>query len=974
MTESPKKNLSRKGKQNDSDKESSRTGSISGSDFQKTAQNTTDPDLADQEATFQQKGENDALSDTGFFDSRTQAIDPSQLEATQGSIEWGKQSAQNQEEARKPQESSEEKAAPSTDDEQTRVRDLESETIFREADQAAKKGEGSLDSDGIDGFDILEELGRGAFGVVYRALDIKLDREVAIKVPLLQDTKLAKQYIREARNAAKIDAHGIIPVFQVGSTKDGQPFVVQKLIDGSTLGSILEKADVPVSWAISTLAKVANAISKAHESGLVHRDLKPDNILIDQKGEPWIADFGLAVFEEDQKGLRGEIAGTPVYMAPEQLSNRADWLDGRADIWALGIILYKTLSGRLPFESEEFFELKQQILNRHPKPLSQRSSALPSDLDEVFNRCCAKDVTGRYGRASELAVALMEVLEHSGIPLEEIQIESSSDGSATIRSRSISKIHSTRRSTKQSIQIAPQEQATNRWLGIGLASIAIVGVIGFLVIWSKLNEQDPPVPSVDSAGGSTVGIPKNRSPVEPETTEVRTPADLGTAQEAEQPAQIIVSLSGDGTHESLAEAIEAAKPDAEIQVSAGTYRESLLIEKNVQLVGLGSRDEVRIVGQENAAFTIKGDAQVGFANLFIDAKGTDINTVELISGELEIKGCELETSSYDCIKVHPASSLQISSCRLSSMENPAIVSKQAKKLTIDNCDFQFDLASVAVERKQQAVAIELTESPATIQNCTFTGTGKKGKGISARGSSGRILIDENRFTGLMHAVELFECRDVNLVGLNLISDCQLGIVAESSSGVLEELEILESQIGCSLDGKNSFLFSNATVRNCKYGIRILDSDVEFEGSKIENNTLVAMMVDVPGKIIKLEDCSLRENKIAVLMPAGTLEFTQGTISSNSAVGILVADYSVDPKSFAERANSPDLVRRVVAKSTRINGKKGADAMFFRAPGSYKFEKAIYNDFQNGNKPRLGEGLTSEQKGQEVSVIPLKGGE
>ncbi len=141
------------------------------------------------------------------------------------------------------------------------------------------------EQESIPGFEVVEELGRGAFGVVFRAIDRNLDRQVAIKLPVLKNADLSDKYLQEARNAAQIDAAGIVPVYQVGTTDSGHPFVVQKLINGSTLQELLKESEsLPATWVVEMVRKLADAIGIAHQTGLVHRDLKPDNIFVVESG------------------------------------------------------------------------------------------------------------------------------------------------------------------------------------------------------------------------------------------------------------------------------------------------------------------------------------------------------------------------------------------------------------------------------------------------------------------------------------------------------------------------------------------------------------------------------------------------------------------------------------------------------------------------------------------------------------------
>ncbi|WP_153559014.1 protein kinase domain-containing protein [Roseimaritima sediminicola] len=264
----------------------------------------------------------------------------------------------------------------------------------------------------LGAFRIDSELGRGAFGVVYQAYDSRLQRKVAIKVPLLDSPVSRQQYIDEARRAAMIEGVGLVPVYHVDVTDNGSPYVVQKFIDGPNLRNLLERVGgLDLETAILVVRAVARALSIAHRHGMIHRDLKPENILLDPQGRPWIADFGLALGEDEQEGRAGEIAGTPLYMSPEQVRGDTDWLDGRTDIWAAGVLLYELIAGRPPFTAKNVERLTREICQRDPKPLSQRRSHVPPELDAVFSRCCAKEVRERYASADELANHLDVVLE-----------------------------------------------------------------------------------------------------------------------------------------------------------------------------------------------------------------------------------------------------------------------------------------------------------------------------------------------------------------------------------------------------------------------------------------------------------------------------------------------------------------------------------------------------------------------------------
>jgi serine/threonine protein kinase len=190
-------------------------------------------------------------------------------------------------------------------------------------------------------------------------------------------------------------------VLQVGETCDGTPFVVQKLIEGRNLAEIL-KLGGPLApdQAVSILTEVCRSLATAHARAMVHRDLKPGNILVDESGMPWVADFGLAFTEEDVESGRNyqsSVAGTPAYMSPEQLSDCVERLDGRCDIWALGVILYEVLTGKRPFRGSDPVELREQIRHHDPRPISQRQPHLSSQWTPLLCKAAGRSLRQRFG-------------------------------------------------------------------------------------------------------------------------------------------------------------------------------------------------------------------------------------------------------------------------------------------------------------------------------------------------------------------------------------------------------------------------------------------------------------------------------------------------------------------------------------------------------------------------------------------------
>ena len=256
----------------------------------------------------------------------------------------------------------------------------------------------------IAGFQILGVAGRGGNGTVYRALDQKLNRIVAIKLidrDHAVDSMRSTQLRREAETSATLKHPNIVPVYQVGEIS-GAPFIVMEFIHGGSLAERLQKGPLPVTEAVELSRQVADAIASAHEKSMVHRDLKPGNILLDSDKTPRVCDFGLArrLNSDETLHLTGDIVGTPAYMPPEQA--RGERVDVRADVYALGAVLYETLTGRPPFQAATPWEILHQVLTTDVIPLRQLNPVLPRDLETICAKCLEKNAARRYSSAKEV--------------------------------------------------------------------------------------------------------------------------------------------------------------------------------------------------------------------------------------------------------------------------------------------------------------------------------------------------------------------------------------------------------------------------------------------------------------------------------------------------------------------------------------------------------------------------------------------
>lgn len=258
----------------------------------------------------------------------------------------------------------------------------------------------------IDRYEIVSEIGQGAMGVVYRANDPLLERTVAIKTISLELSKdefdeFEKRFYREASSAGRLNHPNIVTIHDVGNT-DNVAYMAMEFLEGEELRDILDSGkELTVDRIAEITAQVADGLAFAHEHGVVHRDIKPSNIMVMKNGVAKITDFGIALIPAGSRTMDGMVLGSPKYMSPEQVVGRE--VDGRSDIFSLGVMLYEMLTGKSPFSGDNISTIMYRILNEMPALPSTLKPELPEAFDYIIAKALAKHPDERYANAAEIA-------------------------------------------------------------------------------------------------------------------------------------------------------------------------------------------------------------------------------------------------------------------------------------------------------------------------------------------------------------------------------------------------------------------------------------------------------------------------------------------------------------------------------------------------------------------------------------------
>ncbi len=337
----------------------------------------------------------------------------------------------------------------------------------------------------VDQYQISRHIARGGMADVYLAEDVDLGRQVVLKVmlPMLaQDAEFVARFRREAQTTARLNHPNIVQVYRTGSVPNtGQPYLAMQYIQGGTLQqtllTLLQRDQIlQTTTALSLIRQMADALDVAHRAGIVHRDLKPSNILLHPNGTPVLTDLGIAAVSTESRLTRtGDVMGTPHYMSPEQASGRS--LDGRSDLYSLGIILYELLAGMVPFQGDSPLAVLHQHVYEAPPPLQRIRPDLAPVTLQVVDRCLAKDPFQRFQSAGEMAAALSTALTEEG----RSQPVGADPVSGKTQFDPVLNHTITRKSVVHTLTAVPQKRRVPPWL-YAAGAVVLLAVVGWLAL------------------------------------------------------------------------------------------------------------------------------------------------------------------------------------------------------------------------------------------------------------------------------------------------------------------------------------------------------------------------------------------------------------------------------------------------------------------------------------------------------------
>jgi eukaryotic-like serine/threonine-protein kinase len=441
-------------------------------------------------------------------------------------------------------------------------------------------------------YEILGTLGRGAMGVVFRARDPLIDRVVAIKQVALppafsdvQREEFTRRFFGEAKAAGRLRHPNVVTVYDLG-VEDGKPFMAMELVEGESLSQILKaRGALPPQEALAIARQVALGLAYAHEQGVVHRDIKPDNILVDREGRPVITDFGVAHLESSDLTRTGEVLGTPHFMSPEQV--KGEPLDGRSDLFSLGVVLFEMLTGQRPFRGDTISTICYQIVHAAPKPdLSQLDVPLP--VGKVLAGLLAKDRKDRFADGHAAAQAMDAALAWLGGGETRAMAPTPRTGTSP-RTESLSEARTLPGPALAPTVVSPARPAASARPAKSSASRVFVGVLAVLVALLVLLVLGGILKGVQHRRAESLAAAKSKSAV----PEHRTVSDQSKAPDEQPPDQNLAPVApklqpaGGEPHQDSANTVPTVQRPSPKPPAAQAARpaRSAVVPVTVELVG-----------------------------------------------------------------------------------------------------------------------------------------------------------------------------------------------------------------------------------------------------------------------------------------------------------------------------------------------------------------------------------------------------
>ncbi len=407
-------------------------------------------------------------------------------------------------------------------------------------------------------YQIIERVGRGGMGVLFRGIDPVLDREVAIKLMLVDfsedEDQMRPRFYREARAVARLQHRNIVTIFEFAE-EGTTPYIVMEFLRGVPLSARMT-SPVPLSLdqKLSIVSQLCSALNYAHEQGVVHRDVKPANVFVLEDGTVKLLDFGIAKLTTSTLTRKGDVLGSASYMSPEQVSG-SDSLDGRSDIFSAGVVLYELLAGRKPFQAESPTTTIVKILHEAPTPLDEVAPGLPAPLVAAVSKALAKDPANRYATAGDFARELEWIRK---------ALESPGEGASALEETRFATPSEIKRfqkdQTGRRAASAPREEAAaaggrKRLVVAGVAAVVVIGAAAAFMLRSRPAPPDTATPSGTAAAAGSAGDAA-APPVAPAAQHV--PLRVATA-----PQGAAIALDGVDTQQTT---------PASLSVSAGSHR------------------------------------------------------------------------------------------------------------------------------------------------------------------------------------------------------------------------------------------------------------------------------------------------------------------------------------------------------------------------------------------------------------------